>query len=66
MSRNLPGSLKNPNQGGELPPALRAVLQAIREIEYGTVEIVLHQGEVREIRQTRKRRIGPEAEWAKA
>jgi hypothetical protein len=61
MSKALSGSSANHLEGGELSPALRAVMQAIREIEYGTVEIVLHQGEVREIRQIRKRRIGPES-----
>ncbi len=31
-----------------------AVLRAIRELKYGTVEVVVHQGEIQEIRQTRR------------
>jgi hypothetical protein len=36
-----------------------AVLTAIRELEFGTVEVIVHQGEIREIRQIRKKRFEP-------
>ena len=35
----------------------REILQAIREVRFGTVEIVVHDGRVMEIRQTKKVRI---------
>ena len=35
----------------------REILQAIREVRFGTVEIVVHEGRVMEIRQTKKVRI---------
>jgi hypothetical protein len=41
------------------PQALpeREILQAVREVRFGTVEIVVHDGRVMEIRQTKKVRI---------
>jgi hypothetical protein len=41
--------------GGAKPQ--EAVLAAIRELEFGTVEVIIHQGEIREIRQIRKKRF---------
>lgn len=45
----------------DLPPSLyelsaveRRVLQAIHEISYGVVEVVIHERKVAEIRQTRR------------
>jgi len=35
----------------------REILQAVREVRFGTVEIVVHDGRVMEIRQTKKVRI---------
>ena len=36
------------------------ILQAVREVRFGTVEIVVHNGRVMEIRQTKKVRLPPE------
>ena len=38
----------------------REILQAVREVRFGTVEIVVHNGRVMEIRQTKKVRLPPE------
>lgn len=38
----------------------REILQAIREVRFGMVEIVVHDGRVMEIRQTKKVRIPSE------
>ena len=38
----------------------REILQAVREVRFGTVEIVVHEGRVMEIRQTKKVRIPSE------
>ncbi len=38
-------------------PEEEDVLAAIREVDFGTVEVVLHQGKIREIRQVRKKRF---------
>jgi hypothetical protein len=35
----------------------REILQAVREVRFGMVEIVVHDGRVMEIRQTKKVRI---------
>jgi len=40
-----------------LPAIEEEVLQAIRELRFGAVEVVVHQGRVTEIRQTRRRRL---------
>ncbi len=40
-----------------LPAIEEEVLQAIRELKFGAVEVVVHQGRVTEIRQTRRRRL---------
>lgn len=42
----------------------REILQAIREVRFGTVEIVVHEGRVMEIRQTKKVRIPSEGATA--
>lgn len=44
------------------PQALpeREILQAVREVRFGMVEIVVHDGRVMEIRQTKKVRISSE------
>lgn len=39
------------------PAALEAVARAIKELQFGVVEVVVHQGKVREIRQTRRTRF---------
>lgn len=41
------------------PKPFEAVLSAIREIDFGTVEVVIHQGQIREIRQIRRKRFDP-------
>lgn len=38
----------------------REILQAVREVRFGAVEIVVHDGRVMEIRQTKKVRIPSE------
>ncbi|MFM8984047.1 MAG: DUF2292 domain-containing protein [Spartobacteria bacterium] len=38
----------------------REILQAVREVRFGTVEIVVHDRRVMEIRQTKKVRIPSE------
>ena len=38
----------------------REILQAVREVRFGAVEIVVHDGRVIEIRQTKKVRIPSE------
>jgi hypothetical protein len=40
-----------------LSEAEREVLSAIRSLEFGTIEIIVHRGKVKEIRQTRRTRI---------
>lgn len=39
----------------------REILQAVREVRFGAVEIVAHDGRVMEIRQTKKVRIPSES-----
>jgi hypothetical protein len=39
----------------------REILQAVREVRFGTVEIVVHDGRVMEIRQTKKVRLPSES-----
>jgi hypothetical protein len=38
----------------ELSPLERRILRAVREISYGTVEVIIHERKVTEIRQTRR------------
>ncbi len=48
------------SQNKSIAPALpeQEILQAIRGIRFGVVEIVVHDSRVTEIRQTRRVRIG--------
>jgi hypothetical protein len=50
---------KVPSEQGQIIESkpFDTVLAAIREIEFGTVEVIIHQGEIREIRQIRKKRF---------
>lgn len=38
------------------------ILKAIRDIRFGSVEVIVHDGRVTEIRQTRRRRVPASAE----
>ncbi len=39
----------------------REILQAVREVRFGTIEVVVHEGRVMEIRQTKKVRLPSES-----
>ncbi len=39
----------------------REILRAIREVRFGTIEVVVHEGRVMEIRQTKKVRLPSES-----
>jgi hypothetical protein len=54
---NPPSPFSKPNQ--TMPE--REILQAVREVRFGAVEIVAHDGRVMEIRQTKKVRIPSES-----
>jgi hypothetical protein len=41
--------------------AEREILRAIREVRFGTIEVVVHEGRVMEIRQTKKVRLPSES-----
>jgi hypothetical protein len=38
----------------------REILRAIREVRFGTIEVVVHEGRLMEIRQTKKVRLPSE------
>jgi hypothetical protein len=42
----------------DLPPEELQVLKAVREVQFGVIEVVVHERRITEIRQTRKTRIG--------
>ena len=35
----------------------REILRAIRELQFGTVEVIVHEGKVMEVRQTKRSRF---------
>ena len=39
------------------PDILKEILNALRSLKFGVVEIVVHNGQVTEIRQTRRQRF---------
>lgn len=51
--------MSKPNHPSKAAAALpeREILQAVREIRFGTVEVIVHEGRVMEIRQTKKVRL---------
>jgi hypothetical protein len=56
MSNPKPGNSRNGRRGGE-GAAISAVRDALRKIEYGSVLIVIHQGEVVGIETSTKVRL---------
>jgi len=47
-----------PRLVSDLPPEELQVLRAVREVQFGVIEVVVHERRITEIRQTRKTRIG--------
>lgn len=42
---------------GELGEAERSVLQAMREMRFGSIEVIFHQGRITEIRRIERQRF---------
>lgn len=55
--------MSNPTQFSDLSASgpEREILRAVREVRFGTIEVVVHEGRVMEIRQTKKVRLPSES-----
>jgi hypothetical protein len=57
-------------QRNSLPPAIlssppapvRTVVEAVQDIQFGTVEVVVHDGQIMEVRQTHRTRLPNETQ----
>ncbi len=56
LSKN-PSAAQKPETINDSREAEAEVLRSIRELKFGAVEVVVHQGRVAEIRQTLRRRF---------
>jgi hypothetical protein len=55
--------MSSPNQTSDLSASAseREILRAVRDVRFGTIEVVVHEGRVMEIRQTKKVRLPTES-----
>jgi hypothetical protein len=55
--------MSNPSQTSDLSASAseREILRAVRDVRFGTIEVVVHEGRVMEIRQTKKVRLPSES-----